>query len=112
MSGPGQDSVLEGLTGELRRGSLVIAVLCGLQEERSGGALKVRLAESGVTITEGALYPMLRRLEAQGLLQSQWRIHESRKKRFYLLTAEGQRARDFLLSDWRTFDKAFEGLKS
>lgn len=112
MSGSSRDSVLEGLSGELRRGSLVIAVLCGLQEERSGGALKARLAESGVSITEGALYPMLRRLEAQGLLQSQWRMHESRKKRFYLLTAEGQRTRDILLSDWRTFDKAFEGLKS
>jgi DNA-binding PadR family transcriptional regulator len=106
------DDVLDGLRGELRRGSLVIAVLCGLGTERSGGGLKARLAKANVTITEGALYPMLRRLETQGLLRSDWRLHESRNKRFYVLTANGQRVRDALISDWRTFDQAFESLRS
>lgn len=111
MIRPDHDDVLEGLTGELRRGSLVIAALCGLDVERSGGDLKSRLAKAGVTITEGALYPMLRRLEAQGLLRSDWRMHESRRKRFYVLTMDGQRVRDALISDWRTFEQAFESLR-
>ncbi len=111
MSRPNYEDVLEGLTGELRRGSLVIAVLCSLEVERSGGDLKARLSEANVTITEGALYPMLRRLEGQGLLRSDWRMHESRRKRFYVLSADGQRVRDALISDWRTFDQAYESLR-
>jgi Transcriptional regulator PadR-like family len=58
---------------ELRRGSLVLAVLAGLRKEQCGYTLRKTLEEQGMAIDEGTLYPLLRRLEAQGLLNSEWR---------------------------------------
>jgi PadR family transcriptional regulator, regulatory protein PadR len=104
--------VLESLRGELRRGSLVIAVLCALEVEQNGTDLKSCLRAADVEISEGALYPMLRRLETQGLLQSEWRLDDSRKKRFYALSEEGRNVRDALLADWREFETAFGKLRT
>src|ERR1700761_3509458 len=80
----------EALRLELRRGVLVLAVLSQLQDERYGYTLRKALADVGVEIDEGALYPMLRRLETQGLLTSEWREEHRRKKRFSRLSPQGQ----------------------
>ncbi len=84
---------------ELRRGCLVLAVLAALKRERYGYTLRTRLEENGISIDEGTLYPLLRRLEAQGLLQSEWREENRRKKRFYRLTRAGKPVLSALLDE-------------
>jgi PadR family transcriptional regulator PadR len=94
----------ENLRMELRRGCLVLAVLAALRREQYGYTLRKTLAEHGLEIDEGTLYPLLRRLETQGLLVSEWREEEKRKKRFYLLSSGGAEVLDQLLAEWRSID--------
>ena len=76
---PASNSELfENLRLELRRGCLVLAVLTALRSEQYGYTLRKALAEHGMAIDEGTLYPLLRRLESQGLLSSEWREEEKR----------------------------------
>src|SRR5690349_831242 len=77
----------ENLRLELRRGCLVIAVLAQLKTERYGYTLRKALTDDGLAIDESTLYPLLRRLESQGLLISEWREEDKRNKRFYRLSA-------------------------
>src|SRR5215470_582743 len=86
---PNDADIFETLRQELRRGSLILAVLGQLRAEHYGYTLRKGLAETGVEIDEGALYPMLRRLESQGLLVSEWREEDKRNKRFYRLSPHG-----------------------
>ena len=97
---PTETELFEALRLELRRGSLILAVLGQLRREHYGYTLRKALAEAGVDIDEGALYPMLRRLETQGLLTSEWREEEKRNKRFYRLSAEGQGVLARLTEEW------------
>ena len=97
---PSDTDIFETLRQELRRGSLILAVLGQLRSEHYGYTLRKALAEAGVEIDEGALYPMLRRLEAQRLLASEWREEERRKKRFYRLSDEGREVLDRLVEEW------------
>ena len=91
----------ENLRLELRRGCLVIAVLAALRSEQYGYTLRKALAEGGIDIDEGTLYPLLRRLESQGLLSSEWREADRRNKRFYRLTPEGKQVLKQLLAEWK-----------
>lgn len=86
---------------ELRRGSLTLGVLSRLRQERYGYTLRQALADDGLEMEESTLYPLLRRLEAQGLLVSEWREEERRRKRFYRLSAEGEAMLARLLDEWR-----------
>ena len=93
--------IFENLRLELRRGALTLAVLAHLHAEHYGYTLRQALADQGVDIDEGTLYPLLRRLESQGLLLSEWREENRRKKRFYRLSPEGKRVLEQLLDEWR-----------
>ena len=93
--------MFEPLRLELRRGSLILAVLGRLRVEHYGYTLRKALADAGVEIDEGALYPMLRRLETQGLLTSEWREEEKRNKRFYRLSPVGRSVLARLTDEWR-----------
>ena len=92
--------VFENLRLELRRGCLTLAVLTQLRAERYGYTLRKALADEGLEIDEGTLYPLLRRLESQGLLVSQWREEEKRNKRFYKLSPAGKDTLTQLLAEW------------
>ena len=92
--------VFENLKLELRRGCLTLAVLTQLRTERYGYTLRKALADDGLEIDEGTLYPLLRRLESQGLLVSQWREEEKRNKRFYKLSSAGEQTLTQLLAEW------------
>src|ERR1700677_2885605 len=81
---------LDNLRLELRRGCLVLAVLAALRTEQYGYTLRKELAENGLEIDDGPLSPLLRRLETQALLVSEWREHEKRNKRFYRLSPDGK----------------------
>jgi PadR family transcriptional regulator PadR len=100
--------IFENLRLELRRGSLTLAVLAHLQSEHYGYTLRKALAEQGLDIDEGTLYPLLRRLESQGLLSSQWREQNKRSKRFYRLSPEGRKTLKQLLSDWQGINTSLE----
>src|ERR1700681_2352361 len=90
VKAPMNNEVLENLRLELRRGCLILAVLAELRTERYGYTLRKALADQGMAIDEGTLYPLLRRLESQGLLLSEWREEDRRNKRFYRLSADGK----------------------
>ena len=93
--------LFENLRLELRRGCLTLAVLTQLRTERYGYTLRKALADDGLEIDEGTLYPLLRRLESQGLLVSQWREEDKRNKRFYRLSPEGEQILHQLLTEWQ-----------
>ncbi len=78
----------------------MLAVLAQLREEHYGYTLRKSLAEAGLEIEESTLYPLLRRLESQGLLTSEWREEEKRNKRFYRLSGDGERILELLLAEW------------
>jgi PadR family transcriptional regulator, regulatory protein PadR len=107
---PTTRSSLDALRLELRRGTLVLAVLAALREERYGYTLRGQLAEDGIDIDEGALYPMLRRLEGQGLLHSKWRETENRRKRFYRLSAAGAETLAELEEEWAALNMSLRRL--
>jgi PadR family transcriptional regulator PadR len=96
--------VFENLRMELRRGCLIVAVLAQLRCEQYGYTLRKALANDGLAIDEGTLYPLLRRLETQGLLVSQWREEGKRNKRFYRLSAEGELILKQLLAEWESIN--------
>lgn len=98
-----------GLT-ELRRGVLVLAVLSRLRVPQYGYSLKQALAEGGMPIEEGTLYPLLRRLEGQGLLASEWNTAHAPPRRYYGLNAEGERALAVLAEAWRDQVRVMDGL--
>ncbi len=102
------DDVFENLRLELRRGSLIIAVLAALRTEQYGYTLRRQLESQGLQIDENALYPMLRRLESQGLLVSTWREEDRRNKRFYRLSISGAQLLERLLEEWRALNVALE----
>jgi len=110
MAGLNQNGLFENLKLELRRGCLVLAVLAALRQERYGYTLRKELAEHGMEIDEGTLYPLLRRLESQGLLASQWREEDKRNKRFYRLSAEGRQVLKQLLAEWQGIQSSLEGI--
>jgi len=85
---------------ELRRGVIVLAVLSRLGEEQYGYSLINGLKENGLEIDQGTLYPLLRRLEGQGLLQSNWRIESDRPRRYYMLSDEGRTLLPRLKEEW------------
>ena len=107
---PVEDDAYEKLRLELRRGSLVLAVLAVLKVERYGYTLRKELADAGLGIDEGALYPMLRRLESQGLLTSEWREEEKRNKRFYRLSRDGAGLLAELVDEWRAINTSLNRL--
>ena len=97
-----------GLT-ELRRGVLVLAVLSRLRTPQYGYSLRQALAERGMPIEEGTLYPLLRRLESQGLLASEWSLEHAPPRRYYRLSAEGERAFASLTDAWRAQAQVING---
>lgn len=103
-------NLYENLKMELRRGSLIVAVLAQLRTEQYGYTLRKALAEHGMEVDEGTLYPLLRRLETQGLLSSEWREEDKRNKRFYVLSAEGKQMLKQLLVEWKSIDASLNGI--
>jgi PadR family transcriptional regulator PadR len=102
------DNAFENLRLELRRGCLTLAVLGQLRQEHYGYTLRKDLAERGLAIDESTLYPLLRRLESQGLLLSEWREEEKRNKRFYRLSTEGEQILQQLLEEWRDLNASID----
>lgn len=95
---------------ELRRGVIVLAVLSELRTPQYGYSLVQRLADLGMEIEEGTLYPLLRRLAKQGLLESDWEVGESRPRKYYRISAAGQDILTTLVADWDETVEVMDGI--
>lgn len=91
---------VENLISELRRGTLVLTVLSQLDQKQYGYSLSQSLVEQGVEIDQSTLYPLLRRLEKQDLLESEWSVEESRPRRYYVLSKTGRKVLETLRQEW------------
>jgi PadR family transcriptional regulator PadR len=104
---------LNGYIQELRRGTIIIGVLSQLFEPQYGYSLVATLEEKGVSIEPGTLYPLLRRLEKQGVLESRWDTKESRPRKYYLLSSMGREVYAELCREWKrmadTLERLMEG---
>ena len=100
----------EKLTQELRRGSLVLATLSQLDQAKYGYALIDELSKRGLEIDQGTLYPLLRRLEEQGLLESEWNVEGSRPRRYYQISTAGQELLQLLTEEWQALVSVMNGL--
>jgi len=94
------EETMDSLSSELRRGTLVLCVLSQLKERQYGYSLSQRLAEKGMEVEQGTLYPLLRRLEKQGLLDSDWSLEEARPRRYYVLSERGRATLRDLAAEW------------
>ena len=95
---------------ELRRGVVVLATLSQLRAPRYGYELRQALADNGMPIEEGTLYPLLRRLETQGLLKSDWKTESGSPRRYYSLNADGRKLLKKLTESWRGMNNAMNRL--
>jgi PadR family transcriptional regulator PadR len=107
------DEIVQNMLLELRRGVLSIAVLSQLSKEQYGYSLLKGLSDQGMEIEQSTLYPLLRRLEAQGLLQSDWRImDEARPRRYYVISTQGKAVLTKLKREWSTMVETMKQMLS
>ena len=104
--------LVENVILELRRGVIVLAVLSLLEQEQYGYSLMKLLSERGLEVEQGTLYPLLRRLEGQGLLESNWRIEEGRPRRYYVISPQGRRSLPQLKAEWQAIVKTMSRVLS
>ncbi|MDQ0895325.1 PadR family transcriptional regulator [Agromyces ramosus] len=104
------DETTAGHIQELRRGTVVLACLIRLRTPDYGYALLESLNGLGILVDANTLYPLLRRLEKQGLLTSEWNTDEARPRKFYRTSPTGEQLADVLMTDWRRVDRALAGL--
>lgn len=91
---------IDNLVLEMRRGVIVLAVLSQCNQEQYGYSLMKSLSEKGLEIDQGTLYPLLRRLETQGLLSSSWRLEDARPRRYYMISSDGRAILPRLIEEW------------
>ncbi len=105
-----RDEVVKTHLQELRRGTVVVASLSALREPGHGYGLLQTLADAGFGVDANTLYPLLRRLEDQGLLTSEWNTEQARPRKVYRTSAEGERVLGLLLEDVRAVHRSIAGL--
>ncbi len=95
---------------ELRRGTQILIVLSQLDSKEYGYSLLQKLLDKGVSIEPGTLYPLMRRLESQGILESEWDTTESRPRKYYVLSYEGRKLYEVLMNEWKDIVNEIESL--
>jgi|SRR5690554_597099 DNA-binding PadR family transcriptional regulator len=99
------DQIITNLVIELRRGVQIIVVLQLLKKPQYGYSLLSILDSNGIEIEAGTLYPLLRRLESQKLLESTWDTTESRPRKFYEISDYGIEVLNILIKEWTSINK-------
>jgi DNA-binding PadR family transcriptional regulator len=94
--------LLDNFLLDLRKGTVVLVLLAQLRQEQYGYALQKSLTKQGMELEQGVIYPLLRRLEKQGLLQSQWRVEKSRPRKYYSISPVGEQLLLALTAEWHT----------
>lgn len=105
-----EKDLLTGLIQELRRGTLILSVLSQMGQPKYGYALVQSLEKQGIAIDPNTLYPLLRRLEKQGLLRSEWEMGESKPRKYYQRTPHGDRIYGELKKQWWEMASGMERL--
>ena len=105
-----EKALLSALLLELRRGTLTVSVLSQMKEPKYGYALVQSLEEKGVAIDPNTLYPLLRRLESQGLLESRWETGGTKPRKYYQRTAYGTEIYEKLKEYWQNISIGVERL--
>lgn len=101
---------VESLKVELRRGTQILIVLSQLDDKEYGYSLLEKLDKNNLGIEAGTLYPLMRRLESQGLLESEWDTTLSRPRKYYVVSEEGKAVLNELLEEWKKINKEIEGI--
>jgi len=96
------DDLVSGFLLELRRGTVILCVLAKLRRPAYGYQLVSDLARSGMPVEANTLYPLLRRLEAQGLLESAWNTEGAKPRKYYAATVFGLEVLEALKDHWKT----------
>jgi DNA-binding PadR family transcriptional regulator len=104
------ENILQNIQQEMRRGTLILAVLTRMDEPQYGYSLIQSLMEMGISVDQNTLYPLLRRLEKQGLLESLWEVEENRPRRYYKISELGTEVRASLIKDWTTLTDSMSKL--
>lgn len=104
--------ILERFEVEVKRGLMQVAVMCLLENEKYGYDIVKSLKDGGLSIEEGTLYPILRRLEEEGLLSSRWETNGPRPRKYYMITDYGRNVRAKLLESWKSTTDAVNRLES
>jgi PadR family transcriptional regulator PadR len=105
-----QNEMTNNVILELRRGVLVLAALSQLDREQYGYSLLKTLSDRGLGIDQGTLYPLLRRLETQGVLRSAWRVEDAHPRRYYIVSEAGLKILPQLKQEWLDLVKIMAGL--
>ncbi|MDR1706056.1 MAG: PadR family transcriptional regulator [Clostridiales bacterium] len=100
--------MIQGFITELRRGTLTLAVLSCLSGAQYGYSLLQEIEGKGVRIEANTLYPLLRRLESQGLLESAWDTGQSRPRKYYRLNNKGVAILERLKEEWRRMSREMD----
>lgn len=104
------NEIVSGLVLELRRGTLILLVLSQLKEPMYGYNLVKKLQENDIPIEANTLYPLMRRLETQGLLKSEWETSEAKPRKYYSITEDGKIVLEKVIVNWRTFSTNMDRL--
>lgn len=104
------DKRINKLRLELRRGVLILSVLASSKEPQYGYSLRRHLSDAGIDIDEGTLYPLIRRLAEQELLDSEWKNTDGRERRYYQLSDKGQNVLKQLIDDWQQLNQSISAL--
>ena len=104
------DKIYENLLQELKRGTLVLSVLLNTKIPIYGYYLVQQLNNAGIDIEQNTLYPLLRRLETQGLLESQWDTTESRPRKYYVISDLGNKILIDLRKEWTRTNLIIESM--
>lgn len=104
------DEIVSGLALELRRGTLILLVLSQLKKPMYGYNLVKKLQENDISIEANTLYPLMRRLETQGLLKSEWETSEAKPRKYYSITEDGEIVLEKVTAHWKTFSKNIDRL--
>lgn len=104
------EDTVSGLVLELRRGTLILLVLSQLREPMYGYSLVKKLNEHDIPMDANTLYPLMRRLESQGLLASQWDTSEAKPRKYYQITEDGLAVLEKTKAYWKTFSANVDSL--
>lgn len=99
------DEIVSGLILELRRGTLILLVLSRLESPTYGYSLVSELEKGGIPVEANTLYPLMRRLESQGLLKSEWETGGSKPRKYYVLTEDGKEVLERMKTHWNAFSE-------
>ena len=105
------DEIVSGLILEFRRGTLIMVVLAQLNKPMYGYSLVKELEGKGISIEGNTLYPLLRRLESQGLLKSEWETEATKPRKYYIITEDGKLVYKKIKEHWKKFSQSINVLK-